>query len=214
MKNQILPSFQYQTKRKKVVGRGCESAILQMGKYAAKVTWFGDLDKKDPFNHFESLKDQIDKKYGWAREKAQHEFDIAKLLYEGGISVPKPYGVFTLNRDSMLGPISRDVPAFVMDYLPYPNLDFINDELGIDNKKRLDLMDRVHQELLKVKKLKIRPGEDAETPKNVLWSKKEDKIYLIDFSDWHTRKLVRNTPSDLGMMFAVAGPSKYKDWPI
>ncbi|MDP4039214.1 MAG: hypothetical protein Q8P57_01380 [Candidatus Pacearchaeota archaeon] len=135
-------------------------------------------------------------KFEWARdwtdwfckvspkgEKVQNEYEICKKLYENGVSVPKPYGVFMLKNPSdeewteLWFP--RRFPAFVMEYIngsvPHPK--YLRPELH----KRVDEL--VATERDKIEGLGIRPS-DAMGWENTLWVPEKEQIYLIDFSRW------------------------------
>ncbi len=135
-------------------------------------------------------------KFEWARdwtdwffkvsplgEKVENEYQVCKALYDGGVSVPKPYGVLRIeaptNKDWGILGFPRKFPAFVMEYIggcnPHPKY------LKPQEQKKIDEL--VSKEREKVKKLGVKVS-DADGWENTLWVPEEQKIYLIDFSRW------------------------------
>ena len=140
-------------------------------------------------------------KFGWANgnweslvyavspvgEVVQKEYEICKALYEKGVSVPQPYGVFRLKQPAdeawSLGIFPTRFPAFIMEYL----------DGGVPNSKYLkpEAIGKV-EELVKIERDKVRDlgfiTSDAMGWENTIWVPSKEKIFLIDFSRWELPK--------------------------
>jgi len=80
------------------------------------------------------------------------------------------------------------MPGFVMEYLPYPSL-HQHEEVGISQRKKKNLMERVNSEIEKIKKIGIAPSEtDSAGTANILWDNNLDRIYFVDFSNWNSEE--------------------------
>jgi len=142
-------------------------------------------DKVAKFEHPTTLWEQIlGCKVGGKGDLVRKEANIVKHLYENGVSVPTPYGVFEFKparteRWTEIG-LPRKFPAFVMQYIegvvPHPKY------LDSDTQDRVSELVEVERE--KVRKLDRIKSFDAMGWENTIWVPKEDKIYLIDFSKW------------------------------
>ena len=108
---------------------------------------------------------------------AEHEYDIANRLYWGGVSVPRPKGVYTV---SFWGGLLQK-PAFVMERIHAPRLDHLLKK-EMDYSQRKALVEKLDVEVNKARDLGFFPG-DA-TPFNAFYSVAEDRIILFDFSHW------------------------------
>jgi len=107
----------------------------------------------------------------------EEEFDIAKELYEKGISVPKPEGIFPV------GMSKTKMQGFVMEYIYGKTFDEVyqrDEELFYQVKKLRE------KEINKVKDLGFYP-KDFLNNKNNIWQPDEEKVYLIDFGRWERR---------------------------
>ncbi len=100
-----------------------------------------------------------------------HEFEIAEDLFENGISVPKPEGIFPIH---LMNSVRN---GFVME--------FIDGKSGarLRGNEISYVRDLLYKEIRKVRDLGFDP-EDWYSPKNYIWEPQEDKIYLIDFLRW------------------------------
>lgn len=115
--------------------------------------------------------------------KIRKEYEIARELYDAGISVPNPYGVFKLRKpkgeDWSEIWVPRRYPAFVMEYkeggIPYPKY------LDFSTQRKIEELVRIERE--KVADLGFRTS-DSLGWENTLWVPKEERIYLIDFTRW------------------------------
>lgn len=114
-------------------------------------------------------------------KKVQHEYEICKYLYENGVSVPKPIGVFKLKGLSPEWsdfPFHFRYPAFVMQYVPgfAPNPRYASEETmrAFDEGLRI--------ELEKISRLDVNPSDICVD--NTLFSRSDKKLYLIDFNQW------------------------------
>lgn len=126
--------------------------------------------------------DQLVGKY-FPREKewlAEHEYIVASTLYSGGVSVPKPEGVYTL---SLWGGLLQK-PAFVMERIRVPRLDRILKK-WMNYSRRQELNQKLEQELDKARDLSF-ILKDA-TAYNAFYSEEEDRIILFDFARWRMR---------------------------
>jgi hypothetical protein len=122
-------------------------------------------------------------KVGRTGEKVLREYEISKTLYDAGISVPKPEGVFMIappkNEDWGLFGFPKRFPAFVCQYIDggIPTAKYLKPE----EQRLIDKL--VGEERRKVRKLGLNV-EDGDGWENTLWVPQEQKIYLIDFSRW------------------------------
>ncbi|MBW2978266.1 hypothetical protein KY331_05455 [Candidatus Woesearchaeota archaeon] len=106
----------------------------------------------------------------------EEECSIAKGLYDSGVSVPKPLGVFQVSVD--LGSVSyRNHPAFVMEYVPGRTLNGLSPETQETAKALRDA------EIAKAREAGFVPG-DYSWEGNTIWSPQRQRAYLIDFETW------------------------------
>ncbi len=109
-------------------------------------------------------------------DRATKEYEMTRSLYDAGISVPRPEGVFSLNvcgEDVCF----QDVPAFVMQYIAGIRL---SDCWGAYDARARQLRD---DEIMKARSLGFSSG-DWLTPKNSIYRPRDDKIVLLDFARW------------------------------
>ncbi len=103
------------------------------------------------------------------------EYEKGKFLYENGVSVPKPEGVYRVKNEN-----GNLVPAYVMENMSgYVELAELKGEEEENVKKLRDI------ELDKVKKLGYQPDDATRNSRNVLWNREKDKVCLIDFETWY-----------------------------
>jgi hypothetical protein len=105
-----------------------------------------------------------------------HEYSIADELYKAGISVPRPMGIFNVKID--YGGYVPEKEGFVMGFARKDKC---------KRGKKLELNQRLNQELEKCKRLGFIPFDidwDERKGHNVLYNKKRDIFYLIDFDFW------------------------------
>ena len=142
------------------INRGYYGIVYRVGEnHAAKVLFKKYLDGTMRFRSDES-----------SLLNLMGEYEITKTLFESGVSVPQPFGIFKI-------PISNmRVPGFVMQY--------------IDGKRAIDLDDPEYNEAMLLADDQLREAKmlgfdpvDADG-KNVLWCPRERKPYLIDFGSW------------------------------
>ena len=142
------------------INRGNYGIVYRTGEnHAAKVLFKKDLDGTVRFQSDES-----------SLLNLMGEYEITKTLFENGVSVPQPFGIFKI-------PISNmRVPGFVMQY--------------IDGKRAFELSDPEYNEAMLLAENELREAKmlgfepvDA-TARNVLWCPREGKPYLIDFGSW------------------------------
>ncbi len=118
-------------------------------------------------------------------ERIQKEYEIARRLYEKGVSVPEPYGIFKLKKpdeedDWALFCLTHKYPAFVMEYVNglIPNPKY----LSVPVQRKIDELVNIERE--KVADLRLFKPNDADGWENTLWCPSEEKVYLIDFTQW------------------------------
>lgn len=126
-----------------------------------------------------------------AIKRLSGELDILKVLYEGNVAVPKPFGVYDVdfNLDESDNPIR---PALVMEF-------FNGVRAGSTYNPRLSdrIQKRARIELEKARKLGICEGSDWNNGNNVLYNPESDRICLVDFGLWSKGQL-RRSPSRCG----------------
>ncbi len=119
------------------------------------------------------------KKSGFYNDTLKREYEICKRLYESGVTVPEPLGIFEVALrgyflDFFKPKIRR---AFVMQYIPGPTL---NEIMGT---KRLQHAEGLWKsEIERAVALGFKPHDIG--PQNAIWNKKEDQVYLVDFEGW------------------------------
>lgn len=109
-----------------------------------------------------------------------NEFEKTKELYEGGVSVPKPEGVFGVYDTDF----DEIVPMFAMQDLK----DCVSCE-KLKGKEFVDAMFLAHNEIKKARGLGYIPCDTTQdNPTNVMWDSKKRKVYLIDFALWYKKE--------------------------
>ena len=107
----------------------------------------------------------------------ENELNICSELFELGINVPKPNGLFLIHNTFL----DEFRPAFVMEKIKNIDLrDFRISELTKISKK-------VQEQIKKAESLGFIPSDDVEKLENVLYDPKNNKVYLIDFAFWTRR---------------------------
>lgn len=102
----------------------------------------------------------------------QREHDTMRRLYSFGISVPKPYGVYSV----VVNPELKIAdPGIVMQRIYGINVELLNGDLRIKAEKLME------EELDKCRKSGFSLWDEGAS--NTLYCKEENKIYLIDFQD-------------------------------
>lgn len=113
------------------------------------------------------------------KKGVEHEFFIACELCGEGISVPKPIGLFDVEVKEGSSIYNRK--GFVMAFVPDSN---------VYGYKKCVLKRRLNRELRKCKRLGFDPLDPPNFvlgKHNVLYDKKQDKLYLIDFYHWQRK---------------------------
>lgn len=125
--------------------------------------------------------------YGWRyasqrNEGIIYEFEIATRLYEGGVSVPRPHGIF------MIKPFKEETwsklwfpkrfPGFVMEYIKG-----IPDGKGLEDKTKRTVVELGDIEREKARKLGFEPS--GQRIENTIWIPDKEKVYLVDFGEWN-----------------------------
>ena len=113
---------------------------------------------------------------------ALREAVVADRLYQAGVSVPQPEGVFSLR----LFENEHPVPAFVMELIAgvsYRDLEY---------SERLSVRDKFHEETAKAARAGFKI-KDSSIGHNVLYvpTEKDIKVYLHDFGGWKHENLKR-----------------------
>jgi len=106
-------------------------------------------------------------------------------LYNNEVSVPKPHGVFLVNRFASKNywNISEKNPSFLMDYLEgYKQFNQLEERL----KRRVNELKK--KEIIKIKELGWFPN-DFNSTGNLMYSKEKDDLKIIDFGRY---KEIRN----------------------
>jgi len=87
-----LPNFEIEYKFPKLINLGGEGEIYRIShKKAVKIPWLIETSRQN------DRKATSASEYMTLSRFLQHEFYIAKRLYESGFSVPKPEGVFNIS---------------------------------------------------------------------------------------------------------------------
>lgn len=110
------------------------------------------------------------------------EFQVLRELYNRGVSVPKPFGVFRVDVQTLY-PLhistffkQRSFPGLVMEYIPGVFIE------NAPKEKRGELKARAFSEMSKAINLGLSYVQEGYNPnKNVLWVPESDKIYLTGF---------------------------------
>jgi len=101
----------------------------------------------------------------------EKEFEIAKILFDKGISVPKPEGIFFIKYDIHF------LKSFIMEYIEGKNgFEISNEEYSYSARLW-------REELERARGLGF-ITYDSSHAGNFIWSPKKEKIYLIDFEMW------------------------------
>ena len=166
------------------IGYGAHSYVFRLREYK-------NLVIKIPFNEFNFDEENIN-----AKAILEKELEIGNILKKIGISVPRYLGVFqvkfpeyfdkTIEREVKR---SKIIPYFLWKPLKKNAgkirwgliMEFIEKDLTLVSTKRLEYLYR--NELKKVLTMGIN-NVDAYMDHNVLWSRKNAKIYFIDFESW------------------------------
>jgi len=160
------------------IGRGAEGIVYKISdKYVAKVPRICYPDSK---------------------KNLRKEFEIAKVLFENGVSVPEPEGIFKIRN---LGLTSVIIPseAFIMEYIKgktgseffrdYSSFRMVNPNFIESpsfagyNEEYNHIKKLYEEEIKKAKEIGFLPF-DAEFNGNYIWSAERSKLYLIDFGMW------------------------------
>ncbi|MBI5066248.1 hypothetical protein HZA97_08490 [Candidatus Woesearchaeota archaeon] len=99
------------------------------------------------------------------------------VLYNLGIAVPRPKGLFNVTfRESSLEE-GIVVPGFVMEYIPGITLSLMQQEDVFPEANKM-----YEEEIRRAKALGFYPGDEG--LHNAIWNSEKRKTYLIDFADW------------------------------
>jgi len=116
----------------------------------------------------------------------ESEFEIQMQLYEGGVSVPKPKGMYVcklpiVNGILSLFPLKRKYFGLVMERLSGINGATAYGEGTAEQEK---LTDMTIAELEKAKSLGFEPWDTG--LHNTIYNPEMDKLWLVDFVGWST----------------------------
>jgi RIO-like serine/threonine protein kinase len=166
MVKKLQPQLLLPCGRHNKVRNGSRAVVYNIANiYAAKVLFFGDIDKN--LDEFQIRRDNE------AIQKLSYESEIAFDLYEKGISIPRPIGI-----ERILLYFKKAYPAFLMQYIPIPS----GVDLSYPNCQRA--LKAAQSELSKAVDEGFIPGDDCLNPNNYLYDEKNNKVYLIDFERW------------------------------
>ena len=159
-----LVQFSGQTyKNPEQIGKGVDGTVYRISEeHVAKIPHFSTSKVKEMcLKRFASR--------GYLNEPL-----ISQSLYDQGISVPKPEGIFSVSLDG------EDRFGFVMEYIEGVNLQKLIDRLGESLTDKI--RPKYWEEVGEARCLGFRTKDTAY--RNGIWSPKEEKIYLVDFFGW------------------------------
>ncbi|MBT4376547.1 hypothetical protein HOD29_04190 [archaeon] len=119
----------------------------------------------------------------WSANKLIDEYNIGVNLYNHGISVPKPKGVFLVDhlRSSYSKEISERNPAFLMEYLEgYKKIHTLGEKSG-DRARELK-----YKEFAKFGRVDWFP-HDFDHDENLMYSEEKDDLKILDFGRYERR---------------------------
>ncbi len=105
----------------------------------------------------------------------KHEYNVAKFLYENGVSVPRPIGIFDLKipHKERVSLLFRRFPAFVMEYIP-------ESRCFMDSQEQIFVKGLIQTEVKKAADLGVFLS-DIQGHHNTLYVRERQKVYLVDF---------------------------------
>lgn len=115
-------------------------------------------------------------------ELLQRELYVGRALYDAGISVPKPLGLFKLNIPAEGG--ERQELGLVMQQVKGRPLWDFRTKAELSQREFNRKWSEASEQYRKALNLGLGSPEDY-GPHNVLWDEVHDKPYLIDFSSWN-----------------------------
>lgn len=109
-------------------------------------------------------------------DEAEHEYKMCQGLYERGVSVPKPHGLFNIIVPEEI--FNKNIwPAFVRQFI-----DGIDPrDAGFDGKGWRNFWNLQEEQVKKAMEVGIL-SHDLGSFSNMLWVSSEQRIYFIDFS--------------------------------
>ncbi|MDO8516938.1 MAG: hypothetical protein Q7S33_02330 [Nanoarchaeota archaeon] len=122
-------------------------------------------------------------------EHLKREYRITKELYEQGINVPKPEGIFNVNL-TFFDSVHKDYvsftkPTLVMEYISGKSFEQVSAETGSQIDEMNKLWKLAFEEINKAEKLGFVPVDSGEVNDgNQIWCPERNKVYLIDFEYW------------------------------
>ena len=173
----IVPEFKIWPYEPIVVGQGCHGAVMRISDNLVAKLFFATSNQA-------------------AEEFAEGEFSIAKALYDYGVSVPKPEGVFRLKEGvrsfsevdpAMAKTIPSEAYSFVMEFVPGSMLD--SEVYKSEPEYWSHLYKKADKETRKANKIAI-PFDDG--PNNILVHENQSDVFLIDFRGWKLKQ-IRNS---------------------
>ena len=163
-----LKEFKQGITHEKIISQGTKSIIYQIANMYVAKFYFKKINSLE----IKILEDITTITF------LQHENEIAQILYQNNISVPKPKGIFNIPLKFSFTKKSKSYPGFVMEYIKGRNIAKLTD------LERWPLLKIMEKELKKVRALGIDPV-DSDYYGNCLWNPIKKKIYLIDFKEWY-----------------------------
>ena len=115
----------------------------------------------------------------------QKEYDICSHLYENGVSVPKPQGVYLTSIDFMSPEhkkwysVSKPA-ALIMEYI-----DGLSKEESFTPRQKQRGLELAEREMKKVKKLDCTPVDVGFG--NFIYQPEQNRVVLIDFGFWERK---------------------------
>ncbi len=113
-----------------------------------------------------------------AIEEIVHEYEIARELFDGGVCVPRPEGIFSIHMGRepyVLAERGTNYPGFVMEYVP--------GEIIVNIEEDYELRIKIYDEEVKKAQELGFLTEDADGI-NGIWSPTREKVYIFDFGEW------------------------------
>lgn len=181
-----IEEFQVDPQKVKYIDGGWFGDLYQISENEVVKILIRDLKYKGKLTKdraFSSIKDKIAERLSQENkekgviakrhtlELLKDEYKIQKFLYENGVNVPHPKGVFKVNLETIL---ERPTLGFVMEYIKNGQLISKVE----DSNERIKAERYAERELKKAKALGVHRHKKDEKY-NIMWDGK--KAYLIDF---------------------------------
>ena len=168
----IVPKFDIGSYEPKLVGDGFHGVVIRISEDLVAKLSFAKSNRE-------------------AKRDAKHEYEIARALYDHGVSVPKPEGVFRLDKDikSCFGTKSLTasrIPSrgygFVMEYVPGVLLS--NEWYRVHPNYWEPLYEKLGKEIKKAQEIAF---PDDFGSHNFLVHENKLDGFIIDFYEWELK---------------------------